>query len=132
MCSGTLGVLNRVKFIVFKVIFLLNSMALMIEILNSCVYGVTTRKILIPFYSGEHRNFSNHILRGKWYYKTARVSRSVGKYVRRSISSLLKKRQSLFLKLYMKLKGLKDQKLMDANFLENKLKFYIKNFLKIS
>ena len=90
MCSGTLGVLNRVKFIVFKVIFLLNSMALMVEILNSCVYGVTTRKILIPFYSGQHPNFSNPILRGKGYYKTARVSRSVGKYVRRSISSFLK------------------------------------------
>ena len=32
----------------------------------------------------------------------------------------------------MKLKGLKDQKLMDPNFLENKQKFYIKKLLKIS
>ena len=52
MCSGTLDVMYRVNSLFFKVIFWLNSMALMEEISNSCVYGIPTENIFIIFVVG--------------------------------------------------------------------------------
>ena len=58
----------------------------MVEISNSWVYGLPTEKNFIPFLNGEHPNFWTLIFR-KGYCKTAPVSRSVRKYVRKSIIS---------------------------------------------
>ena len=46
MCLGTLSVLYPVNFLFFRVMFLLKSMALMVEISNSWVYGLPTEKFL--------------------------------------------------------------------------------------
>ena len=44
MCLGTLSVLYPVNLLFFKVMFLLKSMALMVEMSNSWVYGLPTAK----------------------------------------------------------------------------------------
>ena len=87
MCLGTLSVLCPVNLLFFKLMFLLKSMALMVEISNSWVYGLRTEKCFVTFFSGEHHNFWTHIFRRKGYYKTAHFSRSEVKYVRRPIIS---------------------------------------------
>ena len=87
MCLGTLSVLYPVNLLFFKVMFLLKSMALMVEISNSWVYGLPTENFFVTFFSGKHPNFWTQIFRRKGYCKTAHVSRSEGKYVRRPIIS---------------------------------------------
>ena len=84
MCIGTLSVLYPVNLLFFKVMFLLKSMVLMVEMSNSWVYGLPTEKFFVTF-SGEHPNFWTLIFRWKGFYKTAHVSRSEGKYARRPI-----------------------------------------------
>ena len=86
MCLGTLSVLYPVNLLFFKVMFLFKSMALMVEISNSWVYGLPTEKIFVTF-SGEHPNFWTQIFRWKGYYKTVHVSRSEGTYARRPVIS---------------------------------------------
>ena len=49
MCLGTLSVLYLLNLLFFKIIFLLNSMVLMVEISNSWVYGLPREKTFIPF-----------------------------------------------------------------------------------
>ena len=87
MCLGTLSVLYPVNLLFFKVVILLKPMALMVEISNSWVYGLSTEKNFVTFFNGEHPNFWTRIFRRKEYYKIAHVSRSEGKYVRRPIIS---------------------------------------------
>ena len=52
MCLGTLSVLYPANLLFFKVMFLLNFMAFMVEISNSCVYGLPTEKFFVIFFSG--------------------------------------------------------------------------------
>ena len=87
MCLGTLSVLYSVNLLFFKVMFLLKSMALIVEIPNSWVYELPTEKCFVTFFSGEHPNFWTCIFRQKGYYKTAHVSRSEVKYIKRPIIS---------------------------------------------
>ena len=47
MCLGTLSVLYPVNFLFFRVMFLLKSIALMVEISNSWVYGLPTEKFFV-------------------------------------------------------------------------------------
>ena len=69
MCLGTLSVLYPVNVLFFKVMFLPKSMALMVEISNSWVYGLPTEKFFVTFFSWEHPNFWT--FRWKAYYKAA-------------------------------------------------------------
>ena len=46
MCLGTLSFLYPVNLLFFKVMFLLKSMALMVKMSNSWVYGLPTEKFL--------------------------------------------------------------------------------------
>ena len=87
MCLGPLSVPYPVNLLFFKVMFLLKSMALMVEISNSSVYGLPTEKCFVTFSSRKHPNFWTRIFRPKGYYKTAHVSRTEVKYVRRPIVS---------------------------------------------
>ena len=76
MYLGTLSVLCPANLLFFKVMFLLKSMALTVEISNSWVYGLPTEKCFVTFFSGEHPNFWTRMFRRKGYYKTAQISRS--------------------------------------------------------
>ena len=87
MCLGTLSVLYPVNLLFFKVMFLLKSMVLIIEIPNSWVHELPTEKCFVTFFSGEHPNFWTRIFRRKGYYKAALVSISEVKYIRRPIIS---------------------------------------------
>ena len=49
--------------------FLLKSMALMVEISNSWVNGLPTIKFFVTSFSGEYPNFWTRIFRWKGYYK---------------------------------------------------------------
>ena len=87
MCLGTLSVLYPVNLLFFKVMFLLKSVVLMVEIPSSWVYELSTEKCFVTFFSGEHPNFCTRIFRRKGYFKTAHASRSEVKYIRRPIIS---------------------------------------------
>ena len=75
MRLGTLSVLYPVNILFFKAMFVLKSMALMVKISNSWVYGLHTEKSFITFFRGEHANFWTRIFRRRGYYKTAHVSK---------------------------------------------------------
>ena len=87
MCLGTLSVLYPVNLLFFKVMFLLKSVVLKVEIPSSWVYELPTEKCFVTFFSGKHPNLCTRIFRRKGYYKTAHVSRSEVKYIRRPIIS---------------------------------------------
>ena len=124
MCLGTLSVLHPVnlvrfycflRFIVFM--FLLKSMALMVEIPNSWVYELPTEKCFVTFFSGEHLNFWTSIFRQKRVLQNSPCQQIRSQvYQEANYQFFLKTIQRLFLKFYMKLEDLKGQKLMEPVF----------------
>ena len=65
MCLGTLIVLYPVNSLLFKLVFLLNSMALIVKISNSWVYGIPTETFSVTFFSGSTPIFGPSSLDGK-------------------------------------------------------------------
>ena len=85
MCLDTLSVLCPVNLLFFY--FLLNSVALMVEISNSWVYGLPTEKTFMLFLVGSTLLFGPSTLEKG----TIKLPMSVCKYVKRSIISFFKK-----------------------------------------